>query len=170
MTIIALRSYHNIWNRRRYVVNNEYKNKCDIKWMILKKCIFCHCSIQDMLVFVDFLSLPSFAIRTNMKSLFVFRDLISSPHRHLTKAHVASFSPLLDLKIFFLLFGRKARSRAGLTTQNLLLCFRAALQPRAVRLPQWEDAMYPNVLAVRRLDSMRGQEWRDGLSPWVYLT
>lgn len=25
---------------------------------------------------------------------------------------------------------------------------RAALQPWAVRLPQWEDAMYPNVLAV----------------------
>lgn len=48
------------------------------------------------------------------------------------------------------------------------LCFRATLQPGAVRLPQREDAVYPHVLAVWRLDGMRGQERRDGLSPWVH--
>lgn len=55
-----------------------------------------------------------------------------------------------------------------MTIQNLSLFFRATLS-RAVRLPQWRTAVYPLVLGVWRLDSMRWQERRDGLSSWVNL-
>lgn len=66
-------------------------------------------------------------------------------------------------------WGGGAVSRAGFSPHKRFpLCFRATLQPGAVRLPQREDAVYPHVLAVWRLDGMRGQERRDGLSPWVH--
>lgn len=94
--------------------------------MILRKCIFCHCSIQNMLVFVDCLSLPSFAIRTNIKNLFVFRDPISSPHHHLTKAHVASFSPLLDLKMFFSLVWKKGSVTCRFNHTKSLVVFQSS--------------------------------------------
>lgn len=51
--------------------------------------------------------------------------------------------------------------------RDFLLSSRAALQPGAVRLPQREDAVYPHVLAVWRLDGVRRQERRNGLSSWV---
>lgn len=88
------------------------------------------------------------------------------------KAHTAPFRLLHSEFKWFSLLRKKALVMCRFNHINPLFCvyFRAALQPRAVCLPQWEDAVYPDVLAVWRLDSVWGQEWRDGLSPWVQLT
>lgn len=113
---------------------------------------------------------PSHYQEEHWKSVYVFHtpQIFTRTPSLILSTHVASFSPPLDSdEMFFSPFWKMAQSRAGLTTRTLLLYFRAALQPWAVCLPQWEDAMYPYVLAVWRLDSMWGQEWRDGLSPWV---